>query len=288
MQGADALSFEVQPTCVANDLSLTLINISGEPGVPFEIKVYKKATGVLVETIQRPSISATATEFLEYQNHTFLRNADDYRLQLVQTNPATNCEINSPFVDVVVPNEVFALIGVTEKSYPDIANGSLEVTNISGGVTPYQVRIELDSAASFNFPDFQTNFSEPDLNSNNQFGKKFDNVPPGRYVIQVMDEVGCVLELMARVKMDQEVYIPNIFTPNGDNVNDLFFIRNLPVDNAELIVTSRWGKEVFSTKNYQNNWDGKGAADGVYFYQLSIGGSEAITGWVEILRGEKP
>ncbi len=288
MQGAYALSFEVQPTCVANDLSLTLTNITGEPGAPFEIRVYRKSTGVLVETIQRSAISATATEFLEYQQHTFLRNADDYTLQLVQTNSATNCMITSPMVDVVIPNEVFALIGPREQSYPDIANGSLEVTNISGGTTPYQVRIELDSAASFNFPQYETNFTEPDLNANNQFGKKFDNIPPGRYVVQVTDEVGCVLELTARVKMDQTVYIPNIFTPNGDNVNDLFFIRNLPADNAKLIVTSRWGKEVYSSTNYQNNWTGEGAADGVYFYQLSIGGESPITGWVEIIRGQKP
>ncbi|HEY0656739.1 MAG TPA: gliding motility-associated C-terminal domain-containing protein, partial [Chryseosolibacter sp.] len=288
MQGAYALSFTVEPTCVANDLSLTLTNIAGEPGVPFEIRVYKKVTGVLVETIQRTAISATSTEFLEYQNHTFLRNADDYQLQMVQVNPVTGCQILSPLVDVNVPNEVFALVGPSKRSYPDIANGAIEVTNISGGAMPYEVRIELDSAASFNFPSFETNFEEPELNANSQFSKQYENIPPGRYIIQVRDNVGCVLELMGRVKMDQTVYIPNIFTPNGDNVNDLFFVRNLPADNVALIITSRWGKEVYSTKNYLNNWNGEGAADGVYFYQLSIAGSEPITGWVEILRGEKP
>jgi gliding motility-associated-like protein len=99
--------------------------------------------------------------------------------------------------------------------------------------------------------------------------------------------MGCVVELTGRVKMDQTVYIPNIFTPNGDDVNDIFFIRNLPTDNVKLVISSRWGKEVYSTKNYLNNWAAEGAADGVYFYQLSVG-EDVITGWVEILRGEKP
>jgi gliding motility-associated-like protein len=143
-------------------------------------------------------------------------------------------------------------------------------------------------AASFNFPDYEKDFETVELNSNNQFARKYENIPPGRYSIQVKDNVGCVLELTGRVKMDQTVYIPNIFTPNGDNQNDLFFVRNLPSDKVELVITNRWGKEVFKTKNYQNNWDGTGAADGVYFYQLSIDSDTAITGWVEVLRGGKP
>jgi gliding motility-associated-like protein len=79
------------------------------------------------------------------------------------------------------------------------------------------------------------------------------------------------------------LYVPNIFTPNGDGSNDNFEIRNLPA-NAKLIVTNRWGKQVFSSSNYQNDWNGNDAIDGVYFYQLQVDG-EKYTGWVEIMRG---
>jgi hypothetical protein len=54
------------------------------------------------------------------------------------------------------------------------------------------------------------------------------------------------------------------------------------------MISSRWGKEVYTTDNYKNNWKGEGAADGVYFYRLQIEGAEPVTGWVEILRGQKP
>jgi gliding motility-associated-like protein len=78
--------------------------------------------------------------------------------------------------------------------------------------------------------------------------------------------------------------IPNIFTPNGDGVNEVFFIRNKP-DATEVIVSNRWGKQVYASKNYQNDWDGGDIADGVYYYRINAGG-QSYSGWVELLRGK--
>lgn len=78
--------------------------------------------------------------------------------------------------------------------------------------------------------------------------------------------------------------IPNIFTPNGDGVNEVFFIRNKP-DATELIITNRWGKEVLHSKDYQNDWNGGDVSDGVYYYVISAAG-QSYSGWVEILRNQ--
>jgi gliding motility-associated-like protein len=80
------------------------------------------------------------------------------------------------------------------------------------------------------------------------------------------------------------LFIPNIFTPNGDGANDLLVIRNLPAS-AKLIITNRWGKEVFAASDYQNDWNGGDVVDGVYYYRLVVNG-EATTGWIEIMRGQ--
>ncbi len=79
------------------------------------------------------------------------------------------------------------------------------------------------------------------------------------------------------------LFIPNIFTPNGDGANDLLVIRNLPA-NSQLVITNRWGKEVYSATDYKNDWTGGDTSDGVYYYRLSVDG-ESFTGWIEILRG---
>jgi len=120
-------------------------------------------------------------------------------------------------------------------------------------------------------------------------------LPLGTYQIQLAQDqsavntcVGATASVFREAIIIEPVggcglFVPNIFTPNGDNSNETFFIRNLPA-NAKLVITNRWGKQVFSSTNYQNNWTGDDVTDGTYFYRLVIEG-EAFTGWVEIMRG---
>ena len=71
-------------------------------------------------------------------------------------------------------------------------------------------------------------------------------------------------------------FLPNIFTPNGDEMNDTF--RPFPwkfIESIDLRVHNRWGVEVFSTEDVDINWDGRHfesrqvLPDGVYFYTLT-------------------
>jgi gliding motility-associated-like protein len=81
---------------------------------------------------------------------------------------------------------------------------------------------------------------------------------------------------------------PNVITPNGDGTNDLFEIQDLP-ENTELIILNRWGNVVFSTTNYQNNWDGKNTlgnelVDGVYTYKFTTKTGRSGHGFVHLVR----
>ncbi|MEN8203244.1 MAG: gliding motility-associated C-terminal domain-containing protein [Bacteroidota bacterium] len=49
--------------------------------------------------------------------------------------------------------------------------------------------------------------------------------------------------------------IPNVFTPNGDGINDRFEVTGLP-PYSSLMVFDRSGKEIFKSETYQNEWDG--------------------------------
>jgi gliding motility-associated-like protein len=74
-----------------------------------------------------------------------------------------------------------------------------------------------------------------------------------------------------RPQPPQLVIIPNVLTPNGDDKNDLFIIKNLMGwDNREIIIMNRWGKVVYTNLDYKNDWDGDKVADGVYFGVLNI------------------
>lgn len=75
---------------------------------------------------------------------------------------------------------------------------------------------------------------------------------------------------------DWEFELPNVFTPNGDLVNDLF----LPTKNNNVTVTgfkvlNRWGNLIYSSSNALLIWDGKtnqgdGVLPGVYFYEVQF------------------
>ena len=82
-----------------------------------------------------------------------------------------------------------------------------------------------------------------------------------------------------------EVYARNVFSPNGDNVNDELVFTNLEFHpGSRLIVYSRWGSVVYESSSYQNNWKAADVSDGTYFYELRLKDGLAFTGHVTILR----
>ncbi|MBD8487797.1 gliding motility-associated C-terminal domain-containing protein [Echinicola sp. CAU 1574] len=100
------------------------------------------------------------------------------------------------------------------------------------------------------------------------------------------------LDNTATVSHNQfEITIPNVFTPNGDGMNDTWQIEGLAelYPENDLIVVNRWGGEVYKVSNYNNDWDGGSLNEGTYYYKLKIRDRESgrevqFTGYVTILR----
>lgn len=68
-------------------------------------------------------------------------------------------------------------------------------------------------------------------------------------------------------KPTQALVFPNVFTPNNDGINDYFTI--LGIDECslnQLVISDRFGKTIFETINYNNDWDARNIADGVYYF----------------------
>ncbi|RDC56145.1 gliding motility-associated C-terminal domain-containing protein [Pedobacter chinensis] len=90
-----------------------------------------------------------------------------------------------------------------------------------------------------------------------------------------------------------DLFIPNLFTPNGDGSNDVFEIRglNLFAEN-DLVIVNRWGNEVYKAVNYQNNWTGKGLNEGTYYYLLRVKENasapwQVFKGYITLIRAFK-
>ncbi|MBT1686601.1 T9SS type B sorting domain-containing protein [Dawidia soli] len=282
--GAVAITYDIETKCTDNKVSLTLANVKGNDA-SFDVRIFRKFGGeVFYNSYNLPPTREITLEDFAVQQ--FLTIPDEYVIVVSQT---VLCgKISAELKDYVVHESLFAQVGQRTESYPDILNGTMEVVNFVGGEVPYLVQIKLDSAAVPG-QTYETDWEEVLVNSNQKYVKEYDHLPAGRYSVLVRDEGGCEIELVGRVPLDTDIYIPNIFTPNQDGVNDVFYIRNLPTDGgAKLVISDRWGKQVYSSNAYQNGWDAEGISDGIYFYRLKIGEGQPLTGWVEVLRGTKP
>lgn len=89
---------------------------------------------------------------------------------------------------------------------------------------------------------------------------------------------------------DPQLFVPEIFTPNGDGINELLIVKGLNnYPNASIVVFNQWGQVVFESNGpYSNNWGGefegdKGNAsrrvlpEGIYFYTVNYNQDSTAT-----------
>jgi gliding motility-associated-like protein len=90
-----------------------------------------------------------------------------------------------------------------------------------------------------------------------------------------------------------ELPLPNIFTPNGDGVNDFFRPKMYGVKELSCTIFDRWGKLVYEFRDINDKWDGRNkenreSSAGTYFYvfrAVDNAGKEYLqNGWVELQR----
>jgi gliding motility-associated-like protein len=117
------------------------------------------------------------------------------------------------------------------------------------------------------------------------------------YTLTVISLNGCkaTTNILVNVEKPRNVFIPNIFTPNGDGFNDIFYINtdNLMVKQVNKFqIFTRWGELVFTDQGFQPNtsdhgWDGffKGEKlnPNVFVYYAEI---EFIDGFVKVYKGD--
>ena len=110
---------------------------------------------------------------------------------------------------------------------------------------------------------------------------------PGTYEVTVATAEGCEAQASLELSYDEgcPVQLPNIITPNGDLLNQIFFLQGLTVADWAIRIYSRWGREVFQQARYDNAWAATGQADGIYYYLLTNAKTgRQYKGWVEVRR----
>jgi gliding motility-associated-like protein len=109
---------------------------------------------------------------------------------------------------------------------------------------------------------------------------------PGTYTVMLISQKGMCIDTVyktIKVEMPSLLEVPNIFTPNGDGSNDVFFLKTSGLSNVKATIFDRWGNKVYETDSGTGNiaWDGKNfsgkeCAAGVYFYLIDAAGVDDV------------
>ena len=178
---------------------------------------------------------------------------------------ALGCEVLYPLNDITVSDDgLNAFFTAT----PNPAEQN-EVITFTDGSTFQGVNI---ISWLWDFGNDQTVFSGNNASQNQSYPTS------GQYpvILTITDAMGCIdsYEVMININ-DPSIWIPNVFTPNGDGVNDSF---NLPFDGFKsfnVVIINRWGNVMWDKTDQTGIqlWDGTNnggekCTDGVYFYKV--------------------
>lgn len=158
------------------------------------------------------------------------------------------------------------------------------------GVLKYQVDFHYDSSSSFytvaNLTNTDTAFIDVQQSTKQRdYCYKVVAYENGGNNATSESNIACI-------ETKPKVFVPNVFTVNGDKLNDVFRIRGVFIDTYHLEIYDRWGRLIFESNDIENSWDGtidgKPAPADVYTYLVEAGGrkkqKEAVKGTVTLIR----
>jgi gliding motility-associated-like protein len=120
----------------------------------------------------------------------------------------------------------------------------------------------------------------------------------GIYWVSVSVNSNCIVSDTINISLEDcqntGVYIPNSFTPNGDGLNDVFYIKTIAqFSKFNMFIYNRWGQLVFETDNATIGWDGtfngRQVPVDVYNYKIETidkesGGKKVYSGRVSVIK----
>lgn len=158
-------------------------------------------------------------------------------------------------------------VEVTHESCPGEEDGII-ATVVTGGQAPYDY-----------------NWSNGDSTS------VIENLAVGDYTLILSDDDDCIVTLIIPIENEGGdcIHIPTAISPNGDGANETWVIGGIEDHpNTMVEIYNRWGSLLFSSNDYQNDWDGtyqgENVSAGVYYYVITIDEETTYTGSITVIR----
>jgi len=193
------------------------------------------------------------------------------RYQALARHLESGCEAKDSMTVKVDPRPTAAF---TFEEKPDYTSLDVFFTNISSNADAY-------------FWTFGDGGSSVDKDPEHYYKAGFDQDSISYIIVLTAKNsgLGCEDSVSAVVRIGNPLFIPNLITANGDQINDAFFVRGIQPGYWKLEVFDRWGKQVVKEDKYDLDWQGSEITAGVYFYILTNpNGDRKYSGWVTLAR----
>ena len=208
------------------------------------------------------------------------------------TNGAITGEAHSATLTTSAPGSYKILTtntinGCSSSGEVSVISGTLDgafETDLLSGYAPLHVNFTNTSASSLNDTGINAywNFGNGTTSTSDTASVVYSL--PGTYTVTLFVNKGSCLDTVVKyidVEIPSVIIVPNVFTPNGDGANDLFFLKASNLDEITILIYDRWGHKVYDLTSHSGNiaWDGKtpagkDAAEGTYFYFIKAMGKD--------------
>jgi len=269
---------KTQPPVVTNAMATSTLDC-GTSQASLLVAITGPSTGLMYWFYKYPVGSAFSP--------TNATNANGSNPYLSGTSSASINVSNGGYYEYVVTN---TLTGCQATGTFFVANGDVTAefdADKMTGASPLTVNFTNNSHSSlstnsitsvWSFGNGTSQTTTSNINVNSLYNAS------GTYTVMLYVTKGLCKDTVFKViVVDQpsKLEVPNIFTPNGDGSNDVFFLKTASITQVSAVILDRWGNKVYETNSSTGNiaWDGKNfagaeCAAGVYFYIISGKGKD--------------
>ena len=259
-------------TITEPDVLVAVVSKSGD-SAPFDISCYDYSDG-WAQSDPTGGVAATSGYNFNWQlsgssfsTNYYVENLAAGNNYTVTVTDANGCVVSESTGLLTEPVDFIADVG---SNYIDPLNSPATVIFNDNTISsdPYNF--------TWNWEDGNTEFYSSGTSTFNlDFTDKFGM--NDIYVSLENELTGCIDSVGFKIEVQGIPEINNVFTPNGDNVNDFFSFSEYAMQEITVEIFNRWGQIVYSwnTPSYEwdgRDYDGRNLAEGVYYYVLSSQG----------------
>ncbi|MBI4646661.1 MAG: gliding motility-associated C-terminal domain-containing protein, partial [Bacteroidia bacterium] len=160
-------------------------------------------------------------------------------IYIVNVTDVNNCSAVDS-ASITSPEQLLLSYTITDESCVDVSDGRIDL-NVTGGTPAYSY-----------------------LWGNGSTSGNLSGISAGTYSVSVFDANNCTternFEIIAITDTCNQVpgwFIPNVFSPNNDGLNDILYVRGSAIRKIELVIYDRWGQKIFETTSLDKGWDGR-------------------------------